>query len=157
MGTARHEFVCTRIDADFPRARPHRRRALVRYGCADDDDSGDAIDWLRVVPFIAMHLACFGVIWVGVSPVALIVAGALYVLRMFAITAFYHRYFSHKAFKTLARGAVRVRRRSARAACSAGRCGGRRIIATIIAMRIPNRICIRRRITVSGAVMSAGS
>ncbi len=65
-----------------------------------DDDASDAIDWLRVVPFIAMHAACLGAIWVGVSPVALIVAGALYVLRMFAITAFYHRYFSHKAFKT---------------------------------------------------------
>ena len=65
-----------------------------------DDDDSDAIDWLRVVPFIAMHAACLGAIWVGVSPVALLVAGALYVLRMFAITAFYHRYFSHKAFKT---------------------------------------------------------
>ncbi len=65
-----------------------------------DGSAGDSIDWLRVIPFIAMHVACVGVIWVGVSPVALIVAGVLYVLRMFAITAFYHRYFSHKAFKT---------------------------------------------------------
>ena len=65
-----------------------------------DDGKDDAIDWLRVAPFIAMHVVCLGVIWVGVSPVALIVAGVLYVLRMFAITAFYHRYFSHKAFKT---------------------------------------------------------
>jgi stearoyl-CoA desaturase (delta-9 desaturase) len=47
-----------------------------------------------------MHLACLGVIWVGVSATALAVAAALYVLRMFAITAFYHRYFSHRAFKT---------------------------------------------------------
>ena len=78
--------------------------ALVRWfdsASADADVSADDnIDWLRVVPFIAMHLACVGVIWVGVSPVALVVAGVLYVLRMFAITAFYHRYFSHKAFKT---------------------------------------------------------
>jgi len=36
----------------------------------------------------------------GWSPVALWVALASYLLRMFAITAFYHRYFSHKAFKT---------------------------------------------------------
>lgn len=58
------------------------------------------IDWLRVIPFIAMHLACFAVIWVGVSPVAVAVAVGLYALRMFAITAFYHRYFAHRTFKT---------------------------------------------------------
>ena len=35
-------------------------------------------------------------IWVGFSWVALAVTIALYVLRMFAITGFYHRYFSHR-------------------------------------------------------------
>jgi stearoyl-CoA desaturase (delta-9 desaturase) len=57
-------------------------------------------DWMRVVPFAALHLACFTVIWVGVSPVAVGVCLGLYVLRMFAITAGYHRYFSHRTFKT---------------------------------------------------------
>jgi len=51
------------------------------------------------VPFAGMHLACLGVIWVGVSPVAVGTAVGLYVLRMFAITGFYHRYFSHRTFK----------------------------------------------------------
>ena len=37
---------------------------------------------------------------VGVSPIAVIVCVALYFIRMFAITGFYHRYFSHKSFKT---------------------------------------------------------
>lgn len=60
----------------------------------------DRVDWVRVVPFIALHLACFSVIWVGFSAVAIYLACALYLLRMFAITAFYHRYFSHKAFRT---------------------------------------------------------
>ena len=60
----------------------------------------ERIDWLRVIPFIGMHLACLGVIWVGISWTALAVAAALYALRMFALTGFYHRYFSHKAFKT---------------------------------------------------------
>ena len=67
---------------------------------ARDDADGERIDWLRAVPFIAMHLACIAVIWVGVSPVALLVAAALYALRMFALTGFYHRYFSHRTFKT---------------------------------------------------------
>src|SRR5689334_8477342 len=65
-----------------------------------DTARADRIDWLRVIPFIGMHLACLGVFWVGVSPLAIAVAAALYALRMFALTGFYHRYFSHKAFKT---------------------------------------------------------
>ncbi|MET0331179.1 MAG: fatty acid desaturase [Dyella sp.] len=65
-----------------------------------DESREDRVDWLRAAPFIAMHLACLGVIWVGVSPIALIVAALLYVVRMFALTAFYHRYFSHRAFRT---------------------------------------------------------
>jgi stearoyl-CoA desaturase (Delta-9 desaturase) len=60
----------------------------------------DQIDWLRVLPFLFMHVGCIAVIWVGVSATALAVAGTLYVVRMFAVTAFYHRYFSHRAFKT---------------------------------------------------------
>ena len=58
------------------------------------------IDWARAIPFVGLHLACFGAIFVSFSWFALIFALALYVIRMFAITAFYHRYFAHKAFKT---------------------------------------------------------
>ena len=60
----------------------------------------DAIDWSRIIPFIAIHLACLWVFVVGVSWVAVMVCLLSYLLRMFAITAFYHRYFSHKSFKT---------------------------------------------------------
>ena len=65
-----------------------------------DAERADRVDWLRVLPFVGLHLACVGVIWVGVSALAVSVALALYLLRMFAITGFYHRYFSHKAFRT---------------------------------------------------------
>jgi stearoyl-CoA desaturase (Delta-9 desaturase) len=58
------------------------------------------IDWLRLLPFISLHLGCLGVFWVGASWCAVAVACALYVTRMFGITAFYHRYFSHRAFRT---------------------------------------------------------
>src|SRR5487761_2236022 len=61
---------------------------------AGEDADAERIDWLRVIPFIGMHLACLGVIWVGISWTALAVAAALYALRMFALTGFYHRYFS---------------------------------------------------------------
>jgi len=58
------------------------------------------VDWLRIVPLLFLHLMCLGVFWVGWSWTAIGVAVLLYCIRMFAITGFYHRYFSHKAFKT---------------------------------------------------------
>lgn len=61
-------------------------------------DNAHGIDLARVIPFIGLHLAAFGVVWVGVSPIAVAICIASYLLRMFAITAFYHRYFSHRAF-----------------------------------------------------------
>ena len=54
----------------------------------------------RVLPFIMVHLACLGIIWVDVQPIDWIICGALYVIRMFGITAGFHRYFSHRSFKT---------------------------------------------------------
>ena len=65
-----------------------------------NDNEVQKVDWLRVLPFFVMHLGCLGVIWVGWSMTAVIVAISLYFTRMLAITAFYHRYFSHKSFKT---------------------------------------------------------
>jgi stearoyl-CoA desaturase (delta-9 desaturase) len=65
-----------------------------------DDAKADRVDWVRVIPFIGLHAACLGVLAVGFSWFALWVAVALYTLRMFAITGFYHRFFSHRAFKT---------------------------------------------------------
>ena len=58
------------------------------------------IDYYRIFPFIFLHLGCFLVFFVGISPVAVLVALILYFVRVFAITAFYHRYFSHRAFRT---------------------------------------------------------
>jgi stearoyl-CoA desaturase (delta-9 desaturase) len=61
---------------------------------------GDGVEWARIVPFALMHLACLAVIWVGVSFVAVALAVSLYLVRMFAVTGFYHRYFAHRSFKT---------------------------------------------------------
>jgi stearoyl-CoA desaturase (delta-9 desaturase) len=65
-----------------------------------DQDEVQRVDWIRVVPFVSAHLACLAVFWVGWSPVAVAVAVGMYAIRMFAITGFYHRYFSHRSFKT---------------------------------------------------------
>jgi len=55
--------------------------------------------WWGHLPFLVLHLACLAVLWVGFSWTALAVAAGLYFLRMFAVTAFYHRYFAHRAFR----------------------------------------------------------
>jgi len=62
--------------------------------------SAASVDWLRSIPYIVFHFCALSVFWVGISPVAVWTAVILYVLRMFAITGFYHRYFSHRAFRT---------------------------------------------------------
>ena len=60
----------------------------------------DKVDLARCMSFIFLHLGCIGVIWTGASKVAVITAIALYFIRMFAVTGFYHRYFSHRTFRT---------------------------------------------------------
>jgi stearoyl-CoA desaturase (Delta-9 desaturase) len=67
---------------------------------AADAAIGRRIDWPRVLPFFLLHAGCLGALWVGVSSVAVAVAAALFLVRMFAVTAFYHRYFAHRAFRT---------------------------------------------------------
>jgi stearoyl-CoA desaturase (delta-9 desaturase) len=58
------------------------------------------VEWVRNLPYFGMHAACLLVFVVGFSWAALAVCVGLYFARMFAITGFYHRYFSHKTFKT---------------------------------------------------------
>ncbi len=54
----------------------------------------------KIIPFIFMHLACIAVIFVGVSLPAVLLCLGLYALRMFGLTAGFHRYFSHRTYKT---------------------------------------------------------
>jgi stearoyl-CoA desaturase (Delta-9 desaturase) len=67
---------------------------------AETTAASSRIDWVRLLPFAALHLGCFAALWVGVSTTAVLAAACLYALRMFAITGFYHRYFAHGAFRT---------------------------------------------------------
>jgi stearoyl-CoA desaturase (Delta-9 desaturase) len=69
---------------------------------SDEPQNNDdhSIDWVRVIPFFLVHAVCLAVFWVGFSWIALAVCVGLYVVRMFAITGFYHRYFSHKSYQT---------------------------------------------------------
>ena len=58
------------------------------------------IDYPSAIPFLLVHLGCFAAIWTGVTAESLIICIVLYWLRIFAIGAGYHRYFSHRAFAT---------------------------------------------------------
>lgn len=61
--------------------------------------SGAKVEWFRCIPYILIHaLAILAFLYPFVWP-CLILCLFSYSLRMFAITAFYHRYFSHRAFK----------------------------------------------------------
>ena len=51
------------------------------------------------LPMIAAHFVCFAAIWTGVTTTDLLVCFVLYWVRMFGVTAGYHRFFSHRAYK----------------------------------------------------------
>ena len=59
-----------------------------------------SVDYGRFLIFVLFHLACFAVFYVGISMTAVLLAVVLYISRMFFITGFYHRYFSHRTYKT---------------------------------------------------------
>ena len=58
------------------------------------------VGWLNAAAFFSIHLACFAAFFVPFSWGLVALAVGLYLLRMFAVTAGYHRYFSHRTFKT---------------------------------------------------------
>jgi stearoyl-CoA desaturase (delta-9 desaturase) len=60
----------------------------------------DDIVYPQTIPFVLVHLACFAAIWTGVTWEAAAIGVVLYWLRMFGITAGYHRYFSHRSYAT---------------------------------------------------------
>ena len=77
------------LDSDFRREEAPNPESLP-----------DQVNWERTLPFIFLHLGCLAVFLVGFSWTSAVTAILLYLLRMFAITGFYHRYFSHRSFKT---------------------------------------------------------
>jgi stearoyl-CoA desaturase (delta-9 desaturase) len=58
------------------------------------------LDYAVCAQFLFMHLACLLAFLTGVSAAAVGVCLALYAVRMFAITAGFHRLFSHRSYRT---------------------------------------------------------
>src|SRR6202046_4017101 len=61
---------------------------------------GDRINIFRTMPFYLVHLGCLAAFFLKFHWSYLIVCLSLYYVRMFCVTAGYHRYFSHRSFKT---------------------------------------------------------
>ena len=56
--------------------------------------------WAGAVPFIAVHLLPLLAFWTGTRWQDWACCVALYWVRMFGVTGVYHRYFSHRTYKT---------------------------------------------------------
>jgi stearoyl-CoA desaturase (delta-9 desaturase) len=56
--------------------------------------------WLEAAPFILAHLAVFGAFWSGVTWQSVVLCFVLLFVRVWGVTAGYHRYFAHRAYKT---------------------------------------------------------
>jgi stearoyl-CoA desaturase (delta-9 desaturase) len=57
-------------------------------------------NWLGSLPFVLLHLAPLAILATGTDVRALILFGVCYLLQMVGVTAGFHRYFSHRSFKT---------------------------------------------------------
>jgi stearoyl-CoA desaturase (delta-9 desaturase) len=60
----------------------------------------DPQKYILPMPFIILNLGVLAVFLAGWSWVAVATAVVLYAVRMFGITGVYHRYFSHRTYKT---------------------------------------------------------
>jgi stearoyl-CoA desaturase (delta-9 desaturase) len=60
----------------------------------------DDVIYPSAIPFLLVHVACLAAIWSGITWQAVAICVTLYWVRLFAITAGYHRYFSHRAYAT---------------------------------------------------------
>src|SRR5690349_11963879 len=82
-----------------PLATPGRREDAARPDAAHDDEHDDVM-YPQTIPFVLVHLACLAAFWTGITWTAVALCITLYWVRIFAIGAGYHRYFSHRAYST---------------------------------------------------------
>ena len=59
----------------------------------------ERVNWVTSIPFLLVHLLCFAVIFTGFTTTAVVLFVVMYFGRAFFVTAAYHRYFSHKAYR----------------------------------------------------------
>ncbi len=67
---------------------------------ADRSDRPDRPDWVTSIPFFLVHVAALGAFLIPFEGWYVGLAVGLYYVRMFGVTAGYHRYFSHRSYRT---------------------------------------------------------
>ncbi len=71
------------------------------YAQADvEKDFSNQNQWVWPIPFAILTLSVLAVFIVGWSWIAIATCAFLYFIRMFGITGVYHRYLSHRTYKT---------------------------------------------------------
>ncbi len=69
-------------------------------GPAQDNAWKEVFQQWDNIPFLTVHVMCLGAFLTGFQPEWLLLAIGSYYLRMVGVTAGYHRYFSHRSYKT---------------------------------------------------------
>ena len=108
-----------------------------------------------VLPFVLLHLALAGAWFAPLSRNLLIVLVVTYGVRMFGVTAGYHRYFSHRSYK-LTRGPSSPWRFSPKHPAKRAPCGGPHTTASTTASPTAKPTSIPLGSAASGGRTSVG-
>lgn len=63
-------------------------------------DPDERVNWIASIPMFLIHGLCLLAVVTGITWQSLVLCAVLYFGRMWFITAGYHRYFSHRSYKT---------------------------------------------------------
>jgi stearoyl-CoA desaturase (Delta-9 desaturase) len=86
-----------------PLVLQQRTRNVTNSGAISNSEAAadhNDIVYPSAIPFVVVHLICIAAIWTGITWQAVAIGVVLYWMRIFAIGAGYHRYFSHRAYAT---------------------------------------------------------
>mgnify|MGYP003694033221 CR=1 FL=1 len=139
-----------------PATSPKEPSPLSMSDNIDAADAHDDIMYPSTLPFILLHVSCIAAFWSGITWQAVAICIALYWLRMFAITAGYHRYFSHRVLFDQPAVSICPRVDSAKHRAKERAVVGRQAPTPSSAFRYARMTCIRHDIRASSTAMSAG-
>ena len=86
--------------AESTMPKPGARRADRKQEYQSEDGWLTRTQILSKIIYWGIHASCLLVFWVGAPLWAVALCAANFLIRVFGITGGYHRYFSHKAYKT---------------------------------------------------------
>jgi stearoyl-CoA desaturase (Delta-9 desaturase) len=94
-GVVRALAIC-RSEAEHMNDQVSHQQISRNASVANNED----ILYPSAIPFVLAHTACIAAFWTGITSESVAICVVLYWLRIFAIGAGYHRYFSHRAYRT---------------------------------------------------------